>query len=57
MVLSGIELYRANPEANSPMVDPAVEQLFPEEKSAEQAILNRAIQEHIYTLPPKHDPR
>jgi hypothetical protein len=57
MVLSGIELYRANPEANSPMVDPAVERLFPEEKSAEQAILNRAIQEHIYTLPPKHDPR
>jgi hypothetical protein len=57
MVLSGIELYRANPEANSPMVDPGVERLFPEEKSADQAILNRAIQEHIYTLPPAHDPR
>jgi hypothetical protein len=57
MVLSGIEFYRANPQVNSPMVDPAVEQLFPEEKSAERAILNRAIEEHIYTLPPKQDLR
>jgi hypothetical protein len=57
MVLSGIEFYRVNPEANSPMVDPAVERLYPEEKSAERAILNKAIEEHIYTLPPRHDLR
>jgi hypothetical protein len=57
MVLSGIELYRANPAVNSPMVDPAMDKLYPEEKAAEHAILNRAIQEHIYTLPPKQDVR
>ena len=57
MVLSGIELYRANPQANSPMVDPLVVRLFPQEKAIEQAILNKAIQEHIYTLPPRQDIR
>jgi hypothetical protein len=57
MVLSGIESYRANPEVNSPMVDPLVDRLFPKEKAAAQAILNRAIQEDIYTLPPKQDIR
>jgi hypothetical protein len=57
MVLSGIELYRANPQANSPMVDPRVVGLFPQEKASEHAILNQAIQEHIYTLPPRQDIR
>jgi hypothetical protein len=55
MILTGIALYRANPEVNSPMVDPVMDKLYPEEKAAEQAILNKAIQEHIYTLPPEQN--
>jgi hypothetical protein len=55
MVLSGIEFYRAKPEANSPMVDPEVERLFPKEKAFEQAILTETIQDGIYTLPPKQE--
>ncbi len=57
MVLSGIEFYRARPEVNSPMIDPLVEATFPKEKAIEQGILTRAIQEHIYTLPPKQEIR
>lgn len=55
MVVSGIEWYRANPQANSPMVDPLVDRLFPQEKAREHDMLNEAIQEHIYTLPPRQD--
>jgi hypothetical protein len=55
MVLSGIEFYRSNPEINSPMVDPLVESLFPEEKMTEHATLNRAINDGIYTLCPKRE--
>jgi hypothetical protein len=57
MVLSGIEFYRAKPEVNSPMVDPEVERLFPEEKTLEQVILTKSIQEGIYTLPPPQEIR
>jgi hypothetical protein len=57
MILSGIELYRANPEVNSPMVDPLVEKTVPREKALEQAILTRSIQSRIYTLPPKQEIR
>jgi hypothetical protein len=57
MVLSGIEFYRARPEVNSPMIDPLVERTFPKEKANEQVILTRAIQERIYTLPPKQEIR
>jgi hypothetical protein len=57
MVLAGIELYRAKPEANSPMVDPRVEKLFPEEKAFEQGILTESIQKGIYALPPKQEIR
>ncbi len=53
MVLSGIELYRAATARNSPMVDPAVEKAFPEEKAFEQKVLTTAIQEGIYALPPE----
>ena len=53
MVLTGIELYRLQPEVNSPMIDPLVEKVFPAEKTLEQSVLTRAIQEHIYTLPRK----
>lgn len=53
MILKGIELYRANPEVNSPMIDPLVEKTVPKEKAKEQALLTRAIQAHIYTLPAK----
>ena len=55
MVLSGIEFYRANPEVNSPMVDPLVEKTVPREKALERAILTQAIQKHIYTLPPEQE--
>lgn len=41
MVVTGIELYRAAPSRNSPMIDPAVEKLFPEEKAYEPAIFNQ----------------
>lgn len=57
MVLSGIELYRAKPEANSPMVDPLVDLLFPKEKAFEQVILSKSIQKNIYALPPKQETR
>jgi hypothetical protein len=53
MILKGIELYRANPEANSPMIDPLVEKTVPKEKANEQALLTRAIRTQIYTLPAK----
>jgi hypothetical protein len=55
MVVAGIEFYRADPEVNSPMVDSMVDKAFPKERSIEHDILNRAIQEHVYTLPPKQD--
>lgn len=35
------------------MIDPQVEKLFPKEKKFEQVILTKAIQEGVYTLPPK----
>jgi hypothetical protein len=53
MVLSGIEFYRARPETNSPLVDPVAARAIPGEKEAELYILTKAIQKHIYTLPPK----
>jgi hypothetical protein len=57
MVLSGIEFYRAGPETNSPMVDPVAERALPGEREIELYILTRAIQTHIYTLPPKQEIR
>lgn len=51
MVLSGIELYRARPDLNSPMVDPIVDQTFPLEKNYEHRMLTEAIKEKIYALP------
>lgn len=57
MVLKGIELYREAPGANSPMIDPAVDELSPKEKKFEQVILTKAIQEGIYTLPPEREVR
>jgi hypothetical protein len=57
MVLTGVELYRAAPGRNSPMIDPQVERLFPSEKVFEQVTLTKAIQEGIYTLPPKQEIR
>jgi hypothetical protein len=53
MILAGIEMYRANPATNSPMIDPLVLRLVPEEPAIEQAILTRALLERVYTLPPK----
>jgi hypothetical protein len=57
MVLSGIELYRANPEVNSPMIDQNLLKGFPQERAHEQDALTDAIQKHIYTLPPKQETR
>jgi hypothetical protein len=57
MVLSGIELYRANPEINSPMIDQNLLKGFPEERVYEQEALTNAIKKHIYTLPPKQEIR
>jgi hypothetical protein len=51
MVLTGIALYRADPQANSPMIDPNLLQGFPEEKAYEQTALTNAIQKHVYSLP------
>jgi hypothetical protein len=36
-------------------IDPPMNRLFPKEKTEEQAILNKAIHEHVYTLPPTQD--
>jgi hypothetical protein len=57
MVLSGIEFYRARPETNSPMVDPVAVRALPGEKEIELQILTRAVQKHIYTLPPERETR
>jgi hypothetical protein len=57
MVLSGIELYRADPQVHSPMVDPKLLRGDPEEASREQDALTRAIQRHVYVLPPKQEIR
>ena len=57
MVLSGIELYRADPLVHSPMVDANLLRGFPEEAPWEQGALTRAIQRHIYVLPPKQEIR
>jgi hypothetical protein len=51
MVFTGLAQYRANPDANSPMIDPAVHQMYPAEEEYERVTLNNAIQEHVYTLP------
>jgi hypothetical protein len=53
MVLTGIELYRADPQANSPMIDQNLLKGFPAEQEYEQNVLTNAIQKHVYTLPPK----
>jgi hypothetical protein len=52
MVLLGIELYRARPDVNSPMIDPRIEITAPLEKAYEQGVLTEAIQKGIYSLPP-----
>jgi hypothetical protein len=52
MVLRGIELYRADPAHQSPMIDPAVDKMFPWERGLEQKNLSEAIREGIYRLPP-----
>ncbi len=57
MVLTGIELYRADPEANSPMIDQNLLIGFPAEREYEQKALTKAIQKHVYTLPPKGETR
>ncbi len=57
MVLTGIELYRANPEANSPMIDQNLLKGFPAEREYEQKALTNAIEKHVYTLPPKGEIR
>jgi hypothetical protein len=57
MVLTGIALYRADPEANSPMIDQNLLKGFPAERGYEQKALTDAIEQHVYTLPPKAETR
>jgi hypothetical protein len=53
MILSGIELYRADPEVNSPMIDQNILKAYPDEAAYERDSLTNAIQKHVYALPPK----
>ena len=53
MVLTGIEHYRANPETNSPMIDPAVWKDFPKEAEIERVELTKALRNHLLVLPPR----
>ena len=57
MVLAGMELYRTNPRDNSPMIDQNLLKGFPEERAYEQDALTRAIEAHVYALPPAQDLR
>jgi hypothetical protein len=57
MILAGIELYRANPETNSPMNDPNLEKGFETEQVYERDTLTKAIQQELYTLPPEPESR
>jgi hypothetical protein len=57
MVLTGMELYRADPKVNSPMIDQKLLQGIPEEREYEQKSLTNAIQKHLYTLPAKQELR
>jgi len=57
MILAGLELYRVNPETNSPMNDPNLETGFEKERVYERDTLTNAIQKHIYTLPPQPELR
>ncbi len=52
MVLSGIELYRANPQVNSPLIDQNLLKAYPDEAAYERDSLTNAIQKHVYSLPP-----
>ncbi len=54
-ILAGIESYRADPNANSPLNNPQFEVGFPNEKAFEQHLLTEVIQKGIYTLPPKQE--
>jgi hypothetical protein len=57
MILAGIDLYRANPGTNSPMNDPNLEKGFETERVSERDTLTKAIQQHLYTLPPEQESR
>jgi hypothetical protein len=57
MILTGIEMYRANPDANSPMIDPRILKAYPGEDLFEQRTLTGAIRKHLYTLPPRQEIR
>jgi hypothetical protein len=52
MVLAGMEHYRENPEVNAPTIDPQLTKYYPDQPAAERIILNQAIQEKVYALPP-----
>lgn len=57
MIVTGIEMYRANPDVNSPMIDPRILKAYPGEDLFEQHTLTGAIRKHLYTLPPRRDVR
>jgi hypothetical protein len=55
MVLRGMRYYLANPVKNSPQVNPGVDAFYPPETPLELRYLNQAVQEGLYTVPPKTD--
>jgi hypothetical protein len=50
IVLAGMAHYRANPELNSPMIDPIVLEYWPEEPEFERIELNSALRDHLLVL-------
>jgi hypothetical protein len=55
MALAGIEHYRANPEMNSPMIDPRVLAYAPGESEFERVQLTDALRNHLLVLPPRQN--
>ena len=51
MVLAGMEHYRANPEINSPTINPEVAKYYPDEPASDRVILNKSVQQKVYTVP------
>jgi hypothetical protein len=50
MVLTGIELYKANPEMNSPTIDPRILAGYPADAELERVELTEALRNHLLRL-------
>jgi hypothetical protein len=51
LVLAGMQHYLTNPEVNSPMIDPNVLKVAPQEAELERIELNDAVRNHLVVLP------